>query len=257
MSRSLTPVLVRALAFAGALTAVDASAAVTVRKDPLVTGVIKPGDGVNLSISGDGGISFFAAGAGLFSLEINTSPPGPDFTDLLTFCLEINQVLSWNVSPIVYDVVGLDAPGSGIDSAQRGRIERLWDRHFSAVLADASDDRGEKLAAFQAAIWEIVEDGAGPSAPIYDVAGGDFRINCATAGDVCAYAMTFLTVPENLESGPGETNLRRLQHGTTQDLLLVAGSGLIDPTDVSVPVPATALLFGAGLVGLGLLRRTR
>lgn len=261
MTRAALRTLLAATSLLGVLTAFDQSAAdVRLRKDatvpdsPMGEGVIKPADGVRISVSGDGGLNFLNVGVGLFSLESAPLPTGSPFTPLMTFCLEINEALVWSAATIDYDVVALNSPASGLDIFQKQRIERMWQNHFATAVADATADRGERLAAFQAAIWEIVEDGAGNAAPTYSLTGGDFQIDCANAGDVCTFATAYLTSP-SLEGGPGAGNLVRLEHPEQQDLIAFTSGpgGLGDP----VPVPATALLFGAGLLGLGVMRRRR
>ena len=102
MNRSFARAVLTTLVVAGGIVATDANAAFLVRRDPLLDpsdpmgeGVIKPADGVRISVSGDAGASFVNVGVGIFSLEAAPSPPGTTFTDLITFCLEINQVLDW------------------------------------------------------------------------------------------------------------------------------------------------------------------
>lgn len=251
MNRSFIRSVVAGLALAIGIVAADAEAAVTIRRDPALDpsepigeGVIKPGDGVRIPVSGDAGANFYNVGVGLFSLEAAPTPPGTGFSDLLTFCLEINEALVWDAATIVYNE---STVATGLSTAQADMIGRLYFNHLGSVLTDVSGERGELLAAFQSAIWEIVEDGLGT----LDVTAGNFRIDCGSAGDVCTYAAGFLA---GLTSGTVRSDIIRLASETQQDLVaFVDGPGGLGDPDV--PAPATLLVLGTALAGLGAMRR--
>lgn len=107
--------------------------------------------GQNVSVSLSGGYSF-ANGSSHANVWAGQLSHTADGTPIKTYCTELTQ---WAGSGI-YDIVSVeDAPSSGpMGAAKAEAIYRL----FNATNGAEDINTGNKAAAFQAAIWEIVYD---------------------------------------------------------------------------------------------------
>ena len=188
-------------------------------------------NGANTSLSG-------AGGAGGFKTYDLTKDPQ-----------KLNAFESWCVD-IFHDFY---FPASGSDTlktaatvfglAKANDLGRLATNHFASVASMTST--ALNAAAFQLAIWEIVNEGAGNS---YNLSSGNFKVT----GTGASLAQTWLN---ELNAGPSASayavNIWTVQQGA-------AGWG---PQDVavftSVPEPGTFGMLLASIGIIGLIRRRK
>ncbi|MGN6367155.1 MAG: hypothetical protein ACTHN5_02730 [Phycisphaerae bacterium] len=166
-----------------------------------------------------------------------------------TYCIEGLQDVyfgsseTWNLG--VVDVSSAPTPGAAMGSVKAGELTELWNRYHDTV---GTDD--EKGAAFQLAVWEIVNDGiptlGGASAT--DFTTGDFQ----AMGDSIAInqAVNWL----NGITGGGYTQtytLFALSDRGIQDQIFAVTSpnGGTNPVPLPSALPAgLALMAGLGIV---------
>ena len=157
--------------------------------------------------------------------ELTSGPVG----DFLAFCVEVTQAIIEGDS--AYEITqNLFAP------AVLDNIDRLYSSAYASVVD------GLTAAAFQVAMWEIVED----TALGLDLATGTFSAIDATStgGSVIGTAQGFL---DGLSTAPtGLYDLQFFASPTSQDVV----SGSLIETPAAVPVPASGLLLlsAAGLM---------
>jgi len=177
---------------------------------------------------------------GLFVLDQRPSTsPGSAWSRLLAFCLEPDRSLmnysSDNVATFNNPYTVKSLTGAGYASAS-GAINELWGRYYSFVNSDTT------AAAFQVTLWELAY-----GTTDRNLSTGHFVLN--TLGLVRTTAEDWLTSLDG--SGPMAQGLVVLQDDATaqrnnQDLLAQG----------QVPEPGMLGLLAAGLVGLGLARRS-
>ena len=157
----------------------------------------------------------------------NTIVPGDSF---LAWCLDVQ---GWLTSPATYSLLtGTDFYTGTAGAVKIDALERL----ATAVLPQVNT-KGES-GAFQLAVWEIVNETAGP----YGLASGNFKVASATDG---AYALAgqWLT---SLNNGTFSADTMTLSvwkdiNNLTQDLAVF-----------TTPVPEPDIYAMMGM-GLGLL----
>jgi hypothetical protein len=208
-----------------AATGQAAAETVTVRDNPVNgASVFYSGLGRTVSIEFNGAAR--SVGAGAFGLQFYT---GSEWRDFISFCLDLNE---WLVLPSGYGRVDDETFFSS--DADRTATGALYNNLLTAEfgLKDATS-----AAALQSIIWEIREDGAAN----FDLEGGAFRL---VSADVLLRAQSLwgLIVSGKLSAPDFDVFTAR----GTQDLLVS-----------EVPLPAAFILFGAGLAGLGAVRRKR
>ncbi len=133
------------------------------------------------------------------------------------FCIEITQNITNPGTFSGYTQSTLAAP-------LVEQFGRLYETHYASVGSDSL--RG---AAFQIAIWNLLN-------PSFAATGGSAAI---------ALGQQWADDARNASLPTGNWQFFALTHGQYQDQLIAS----------RVPVPATALLLGAGLLGIAALRR--
>ena len=216
-SLSLTVSAVATLALAAVATATPVS---------VTYNGVSPSKSVSLSKNSGGTYSNYTAGLNnLTGAVSNQSDLRGAFT---AFCIDINQTISNGNSYTDFNTTALQSapiPTSPMGAAKADQISQLW--YNGRSILSSSDS----YAAFQVAIWEIVNDTG------LSLSGGTFR---AASGSVRTLAQGYL---DKIDGIGGRTSLFAIASPSTQDFVV--------PTAL-VPAPAAA---GLGLLGLGMASR--
>lgn len=189
----------------------------------------------------------------VFAGQLRHSITSPTNTDprlngnFVTFCIDLAQVVSGQNR--AFDVVQLNtAPAILGDKVMRASaLESLFANVGNAPLMwNTSNDYA---AAFQLAIWEIVNDFDSTKANAgLDITSGEFTArrtnNAALTSGVMNNLNTFLGFARAGTSMPMSHSLLGIANGTNQDQVAV------------IPTPAAAALAGLGM-GLIAARRRR
>jgi hypothetical protein len=169
---------------------------------------VSPGQGVSFSTNGGG--SFINTTAGMFNWtqtggDYDMPGSGAAFT---TFCIEVTQYISPGGS-YAYDVVPLVlAPNSApMGAGTAAMLSELFGRYYAGV------DTADEAAAFQVAIWEVVNDAD------LSVSAGSFRIGTAAAFVTSAQAML-----STLDGTGPSVSLTAISGPTIQDQVFMTPS---------------------------------
>lgn len=182
--------------------------------------------------------------------------------DLYTFCTEIAQTTSSSLSTFHVQKELKDAPipGAGMGQAKADAIGRMYKWAMTEAFGggvDVFDKLPGGLAggtanfavAFQLAIWEVVEDYNGTAASLSSALGNftveDFSTSGSTTdAGVQGFFNTLIGIAGDLTRSV-ETRLGALTSGSRQDQIIL------------IPLPSSAGLAAAGLIGLAAIRRRR
>ena len=167
----------------------------------------------------------------------------PEVGMLTTYCVDVTEQVTRQGE--TYQVSELtDAPvvagGASMSQAAADAIGRLY-AHADGRQFDNDRDFS---AAFQLAIWEVVEDFEG-SVDGLDVDNGTFQARNLNSG-TRNHLSTLLAVAGN-DSLQINSRIRALTNDGAQDQIF----------EVVVPLPTTGAMAAVGLAGAGLLARRR
>jgi len=156
------------------------------------------------------------------------------------YCVELAQGHATNEAGLQTYTLG------SFSSWQAGLLEGLYSSSYASVTT------AEQKAAFQTAIWEIMQEPAGSTLSLSD---GNFQFRYLSATSTAAQDSAFAALSTSYlqaatsYSGPALFQLNKLVNATYQDYVTV--------TPVPEPAPYALLLAGLGAVGFIARRRTR
>ncbi len=211
-----------------ALTLLLASAAVHADYEVATFSTVHPGEVVTIYAPG-----VQASGwAGDYNF-VNGS--GPLTGSFLGFCIDIGQDIYSNQT-VKFTVASLDnapVPGPAMSAYQANLIRELWANNYVS-----SQTSNSNAAAFQIAIWEIINES--PNNPL-NVCTGSFQV---TDSDAATLQTANLWLGQLDLSGNGamNNNLIALTSDTYQDYVVNG--------PVAAPAPSTWVLAGAGVFTL-------
>ena len=184
-----------------------------------------------ISLSKNSGSSFSNYTAGLVNLTGTVTNPADLRGAFTAFCIDINQSISNGNTYTDFNTAALanaPIPTTPMGAAKADQLSELWAAERS--LLSTSND----YAAFQVAIWEIVNDTG------HSLSGGTFK---AASGTIRTLAQAML---DKVDGVGARASLYAIASPTTQDFVV--------PTP-PIPAPGAA---GLALLGFGMaVRRNR
>lgn len=188
---------------------------------------VSPSRSVSLSKNSGGSYNNYTVGRN--NLTGNASNPEGLQGDFVGFCIDINQSISSGNSYTSFSVTPLanaPIPSSAMGITKANYIAEMWANEFTGL------NSSDKYAAFQVAIWEIINDSG------LSLTGGTFR---AASGTVRTLAQSFLSKLDGI--------------GTLAPVYAIASPY---KQDFVVPAPGAAgLALGGLLLGVSRRRRSR
>jgi len=184
-------------------------------------------------------------GAGMLSFDIAKvigAGPLQLGSSFLSFCVEFSQSISYNAK-VNFTLL---SAGNVFGTAKADAITRLFTGFGSQVNSSSTS------AAFQLALWELIDDFDSSNWNSLQLTSGKFRVtsNNMTTG----LAQSWLGQLSGITS---KHQMYVLTNDLAQNQLIFAGTPLPQPAPnaAKVSTPATLGMFGFALVLLGLRRR--
>jgi hypothetical protein len=200
---------------------------------------VNPGEVVTISNTTNSGTTTESGWAGVYNFVNGTGPLTGSYSG---FCIDIGQGINSGDSPqwTVASLASAPVPGNSMGQGRANLIAELWYNNYADIGSSNT-----KAAAFQIAIWEIINETAtNPDGSLnLDVTSGSFSVskaysNYPTTADTqtLSQANTWLGALDLSGNGNKATNLIALESTQYQDYV------------VQMPVPAPPGLM-LGLVG--------
>lgn len=182
------------------------------------------------------GLHEIGGSGGFLTYNLSTDPLRK--SGFQSFCVDIFNSFSFAVSSA--DVL---KPASIISSQAAADLGRLYTNHHAVI--DSRTSSGANEAAFQLAVWEIVNEGSGS----YLLNDGNFK----ATGTGSAIAQTWLSELSTASASNYNANIWTVQS------MITTGKGYAQDVVVFAPVPEAQtyamLLAGLGLIGFSIRRR--
>ncbi len=170
-----------------------------------------------------------------------------DELSLKTWCMDVykNANTNWNEYNLVTPATAPD--GYAMGTAKADDLNRLFTRFIDTVDGDSTN--ADLAAAFQAAVWEIVNE----TDYNYDVTDGGFSLSGYSTSNWASQANDWL---DNLGNHDVDGGLKVFSNADNQDFVYYIPPSETPPG--TVPEPLTMLAVGSAVAGLGgYIRRRR
>lgn len=223
--------------------------------DTMTLDFIGTGKGKNTRISYNGSKQVVFAGQLEWEVDADTSGTYSEGDQIRTFCIDILQNAGDGTFTLG-DVADAPIPGGGMGAVKAAMVEHLYANYF--WLVNDGTATKNNAAAFQVAVWEIVnEDISVNSLSIADGAGKFYIDSNVTEGGWDAGDAARTTAEGWLAAVWAAHVTTSLDQFNGMFNALLSGGGQDQIIANIVPVPAPVMLGGAGLLGLAVLRRRR
>jgi hypothetical protein len=161
---------------------------------------------------------------------------------IVMFCIERNQFINNNTTYSGYHFANLEnapVPGTVMSSAIANAIRAMWAEYRDDLNVGTTTEKNEKSAAFQHAVWRLLDPSYNPS----------------LSGNTLNNYNAFLN-PSNWKHGLA--NLAAIVHSQHQDQIFELERGyIVTPGGNLLLVPAPATLVIAVLIAPALVLRRR